>query len=250
VPLLPKTLGDEAEEQHVAGEWTEALEGFLAHIPRERWINHPAANAHAAHKLEQLTRARQFELAIPVTLLTQSAEEALAFWQECGGCVVVKPLSSGYLERLVAENDTQVFTSAVTQEDINSFDLVTHCPTLFQKRIDKSYDVRATIIDDFSVFVKLVATDRDCQRLDIRRNNMEDVKYSPVEPPEAIRSATLALIRSYGLRFAAIDFAIDKFGNWVFLEINPNGQWAWLDLIGRVDIASGFIGQVTSIREK
>jgi glutathione synthase/RimK-type ligase-like ATP-grasp enzyme len=31
------------------------------------------------------------------------------------------------------------------------------------------------------------------------------------------------------LRFGAIDFILDESGEYVFLEINPNGQWAWIE---------------------
>jgi hypothetical protein len=32
--------------------------------------------------------------------------------------------------------------------------------------------------------------------------------------------------------------AFTKDYKWVFFEVNPNGQWAWLDLEGVTDIAS------------
>lgn len=245
-PLTPTLSGDAAEIRHATGEWTEALEGFLGHIPKHRWINHPSANAGSSHKLEQLTRAKQFGLTIPRTLLTQSEDEARTFLLECGAGAIVKPISSGYLERESPDDDTQVFTNAVTDADLPSLGLVSQCPTMFQQAVNKTSDVRATIIDEFAVFVELRAKDGENQRLDIRRNNMVDVRYSVTEPPAAVRAAILAVVRSYGLRFAAVDFAINRSREWVFLEINPNGQWAWLDLIGGVDIAQEFIQQLLS----
>jgi glutathione synthase/RimK-type ligase-like ATP-grasp enzyme len=32
-----------------------------------------------------------------------------------------------------------------------------------------------------------------------------------------------------GLSFGALDFVLTPDGRYVFLEINPNGQWMWLD---------------------
>ncbi len=32
-----------------------------------------------------------------------------------------------------------------------------------------------------------------------------------------------------GLRFGALDFLVTPDGEWYFLEINPNGQWAWIE---------------------
>ena len=70
---------------------------------------------------------------------------------------------------------------------------------------------------------------------------MRDVRHAQVTLPEAVRSCIRDLMDGYKLRFGAIDMAIDTEDNWVFFEINPNGQWAWMDLNGVTDIASSFV---------
>ena len=45
-----------------------------------------------------------------------------------------------------------------------------------------------------------------------------------------------ALCRAYNLAFAAIDLAVEKGTIW-FFEINPNGQWAWLEEATGIPIA-------------
>ena len=94
------------------------------------------------------------------------------------------------------------------------------------------------MVDDAVHGVTLTAAEPDgSQRCDIRRNNMSDVRYEKIDLPDDIRSGLIELMRFYELRFAAIDMVIDVEGNWHFLEINPNGQWAWLDLAGASNIA-------------
>ena len=44
-----------------------------------------------------------------------------------------------------------------------------------------------------------------------------------------MRSRVAALLDSFALRFAALDFVVDPDGRWWFLECNPNGQWAWIE---------------------
>jgi hypothetical protein len=70
---------------------------------------------------------------------------------------------------------------------------------------------------------------------------MTDVAYSEIELPSEVALSVKRLMRRYGLRFAAIDMAIDLDGKWVFFEVNPNGQWAWLDLSAGLNIARSFI---------
>jgi D-alanine-D-alanine ligase-like ATP-grasp enzyme len=36
-------------------------------------------------------------------------------------------------------------------------------------------------------------------------------------------------MRRLGLTFGALDFVMTADGDLVFLEVNPNGQWLWLD---------------------
>jgi glutathione synthase/RimK-type ligase-like ATP-grasp enzyme len=229
---------DEAEASHTSAEWGEALEGFLTQIPNERWINHPSHNAAASHKLEQLIRARRMGLSVPDTLLTQDAAVARAFLARHEGAVVVKPLSGGYIQRSLPSEDTQIYTSRVHAHHLEKDVLLSQCPALFQAEVDKISDVRVCAVDERVTAVELRRQGEGGQQLlDIRRDNMEGVSYRQLEVPVSVNDSILSLVRSYGLRFAAIDFAVDRSGRWIFLEVNPGGQWAWLDLAGTSDIA-------------
>ncbi len=237
-PLLAATSPEEA---HLAAEWSEALEGFLAHIPIAKWVNHPSRNALAGHKMEQLTRARGMGFEVPATLVTTSPDELRTFWTECNRRVVVKPLSYGFIERSSPEADTVIYTSELTQEHVDAAASLAACPTLFQRMIEKQADVRVTVVDQFLTFCALRKRDpTGKQELDIRRDNMVGVEYALVDPPDAVRAQLVSLVDSYQLRFAAIDMAIDSRGKWIFFEVNPNGQWAWQDLAGATNIASDF----------
>lgn len=242
-PIAPAAGRDAAERQHVAAEWGEALEGFLAHIPVHRWINHPTANVLASHKLEQLTRAQRLGLVVPRTLVTQSPASLRAFWRSADA-IVAKPLASGYLERDDGR-DTLIYTSEVEPRHLRNADSVRACPTLFQVRIDKRYDVRMCVIDREILAIAMHRSDR---ALDVRRDNMDGVAYSRAAPPARTERAARRLVSSYGLRFAALDFVVDAAGTWYFLELNPNGQWAWLDLVGGADFASQFCRALAASR--
>ena len=228
------------EGAFVLDEWTEALEGFFAHVPNSRWMNHPASNAAASRKVEQLTTARALGFLVPDTLVTQDADSLRRFHARHGGKIVVKPLGRGCVERKT-ENSSLVYTNAVSTEHLASLDDLASCPTLFQQLIDKSADVRVTVVDQVIHAVELTAPGPDGrQRCDIRRNNMEDVNYRVIDLPPEMQFRIRALMAHYGLRFAAIDLVVDIAGEWFFLEVNPNGQWAWMDLAGVTEIAASF----------
>ena len=233
---------DSPEGRFVLEEWAEAIEGFLALIDQARWMNHPSQNVRASHKLEQLGRAASLGLAVPDSLVTQDPDRLRAFFARHSGRVIVKPMASGYVERPAGERDSLVYTNLVRVEHLGDLTELRACPTLFQEFVDKEFDVRITAVDGVLHAIGLTAREPDgSQRCDIRRNNMEDVSYHPVDLPAPVRSGLASLLAAYGLRFAAIDMAVARGGEWVFFEVNPNGQWAWLDLAGATDIAASFV---------
>lgn len=241
----PRVAGDEYQVYHVANEWAEVWEGFLAHIPIEAWINHPSRNFRASHKIEQLSRAFQYGLHVPDSLVTNDQMEAEEFCKRQPNGIIVKPLASGYIERSDQAKDTIIYTNQLAARDLVHLKDIESCPVLFQERIEKRLDVRITVVDDEceAVGLRCIGSD-DRQQLDIRRDNMQDVEYLHIDFPESIREKTIRLVSGYGLRFAAVDFAVRDDGAWVFLEINPNGQWAWLDLVGASTIGELFVNAI------
>jgi hypothetical protein len=240
--LVSEQMPDSPERSSVLDEWSESLEGFFAHIPMTRWMNYPAANALASRKLEQLTRAQQHGLTIPDTIVTQDAETLRSFFSKHKGEVIVKPMGRAYIKRPDEENDSLIFTNPVRECDLQDLTDLAQCPTLFQQAVRKESDIRITVVDADVHAIELIAKDDDGkQRCDIRRYNMADVAYRVISLPEEVKAGLRRLINYYGLRFAAIDMAVTKDGQWFFFEINPNGQWAWLDLCGGASIHNSFI---------
>ncbi|WP_424528879.1 hypothetical protein ACOZ38_04145 [Sphaerisporangium viridialbum] len=68
----------------------------------------------------------------------------------------------------------------------------------------------------------------DSDLLDWRRD-YDRLSYTVIEPPPGLAEGCLAYVGALGLRFGAFDFALTGDGVPVFLECNPNGQWAWLE---------------------
>jgi len=231
-PESLRSPGLAPEEVFTLNEWSEMFENYFALIPSEKWINHPTNNARASHKIHQLEIAKSLGLEVPDTLVTMSEERFKTFYEKHSGKIIVKPMFSGYIDRNGIGNDSLIYTNRVSESYLTRIHEIKACPTLFQEEISKSADVRITILDGTIASVKLLSQNNDGnQGCDIRINNMRGVAYSTIDLPTDVRHGLMALMDYYSLRFAAIDMVIDKNEKWFFLEINPNGQWAWL---GRV----------------
>jgi predicted ATP-grasp superfamily ATP-dependent carboligase len=237
-PLELETTGDRYDRAFALAEWTAALEGYLAHVPPACWINHPATIMAASSKIEQLRRASQHGLAVPPWLLTLERDRAMGFLREHAHKVVAKPLYCGYIERETLAADTVVYTSRVGMEDLQTATETLGAPTLFQREVVGGVDIRLTILDGEVDAMRLTKEEGD--DVDIRRNNMAGVRYAKEWVPAHVKRMVHELVRSYGLRFAAVDMMIAG-DEWYFLEINPNGQWAWLDLIGGAQLYELFL---------
>lgn len=49
-----------------------------------------------------------------------------------------------------------------------------------------------------------------------------------------------SFMRECGLRYGRLDF-VTKGQSYYFLEVNPNGQWAWLDLSGKNGLLAAMV---------
>lgn len=231
---------DSSITKFIAGEWAAAIDGFLSHIPQKLWVNYPSNCMIASYKPEQLSRAKSFGLSVPKTLITLNYEEANAFFQKCNSKIIAKPLCSGYIERKSPEIDSVIYTNVVNEITLDDVSVFHNCPTFFQEMVPKIFDVRIIILDYHLHAVKM-STEGKESSIDIRYNNMDNVVYSNIRIPNNVKKSLVSLIKSYGLRFAAIDMAVTEDNKWFFFEINPNGQWAWLDIVGEAKIHKMFI---------
>ncbi|MEC3979649.1 ATP-grasp ribosomal peptide maturase [Amycolatopsis sp. H20-H5] len=215
---LPDHLNDE-ERRWARREASRGLGGVLATLPR--WLNHPADMAHAEYKPVQLALAEAVGLSVPPTLITNDPDEARSFVVEVGSAVY-KPLAGG----TIAEEGVHKLTYAnrIAAADID--DSVRGTAHLFQAWAPKAYEVRLTVVDH-QCFAVRIDGDSEAAHLDWR-TDYPNLRYAVTDVPEPVRLAVFRLLDRLRLRFGALDFVVGPDGSWMFLEINPNGQWAWL----------------------
>ena len=150
-----------------------------------------------------------------MTIVTSDPAQAVVFSAEVDQ-VVHKRLSG-----VVGPGDP--FTHLVEPGDLD----VSDTAHLFQEWVGKDHEVRVTIVDGVVFAVRIDA--RTPAGLVDWRADHERLTYSVIVLPPPIESALHALMRRLRLRFAAVDFVVTPAGDWVFLELNANGQWLWLE---------------------
>ena len=183
----------------------------------------------AANKQLQLRLARQVGLDVPRTLITNDPAAVREFAVGCRDGMVTKMLSSFAI--FDEEGREQVvFTSSVNPADLEELDSLSLCPMTFQERVPKSVELRVTIVGDrvFCAAIDPHSTDRAGD--DWRREGVELVdRWTHYDLPSEIGDRLVALVECLGLNYSAIDVIVTPDGRHIFLELNPVGEYFWLE---------------------
>jgi glutathione synthase/RimK-type ligase-like ATP-grasp enzyme len=105
---------------------------------------------------------------------------------------------------------------------------VRYAPSLFQPYIPKETEIRVTIVGSRVFAVELRSQEVLEAKDDWRRVDSKQIKHVPHYLPTELEQKCVELVEALDLSFGAIDLILTPSNEYVFLEINPNGQWAWI----------------------
>jgi glutathione synthase/RimK-type ligase-like ATP-grasp enzyme len=225
-PIADQSIKSPYVKKYCVDENYEFLRGLWYSLDCY-WMSDPEAIRKAEHKINQLKIATKLDFKIPKTLITNSPLEVTAFYKECNKKIVIKSLYMGFIDD--PENPQSIFTSTVTEKDLENINTLKCCPAIFQENIDKRYDLRVTVIGEEVIAVKIVSNNLPKEIPDWRYLDIKNLEHSVYDLPKDIETQCIKLVRELNLDFGAIDIAVDNHGCYYFFEINPNGQWAWLE---------------------
>lgn len=202
------------------------------------WVNHPEKNRVAGLKLNQLKVAGSIGLDIPKTLVTNDPKEAARFLNQLSGKAAIKVLSRGLLND--DEQPSVVYTNIIDEKYRERLTSVRYTPTLFQEYITKEFELRITIVGNKVFAVEIHSQESQKAKLDWRRDTL-NLPHREHKLPPKVEKKLLKLMRIFGLHFGAIDMILTPDGKYVFLEINPNGQWGWIEDLTDLPISEAMI---------
>jgi glutathione synthase/RimK-type ligase-like ATP-grasp enzyme len=238
----PVNINDEIELEYrevVRNEWTALLKGLWHVVPSECTFVSPPGNIQKAEsKISQLELARLLGLDIPDTLVTNDAKELRKFYSSKGPDLIVKKLQT---HGIFQENKMVLFVTKRFRclADID-IDALRYCPCIFQVEVPKALDLRVVVIGQRVFAVSIDSQADDATAVDYRAGGLKAVQlaHKPHPLPYELAVKCVRMTESYGLRFGAFDFVITPKGDYVFLELNPNGQWLWLELLTKMNMVT------------
>lgn len=223
-PNLPDHL-DVGTREFCERETRNFLEGTLASIPTRRWLSSPQAIWSAERKPYQLAVAASIGFTLPCTLVTNDEDAAREFaWQRK---LVAKAVGSGYI--VGSDGLHAIFTSALDPAHLVDLSGLTLAPVTFQAHVEKSRDIRVTVVDNEVFAAEILSQSRESSRVDWRATDDPNLEHRIHKLPAQLAHLCQRLVSELGLVFGALDFALTPEGEYVFFEINPNGEWLWLE---------------------
>lgn len=202
------------------------------------WVNHPSKIQYASHKPHQLKVASRLGFNIPETILSSDQEQVRTFWNKHQGQVVFKSLHQDAIE--VDNRNYFAYTSRLTVDRLSDLTSLRLAPVLFQQYIRPKSEVRVTVIGEKAYAASIIISEDD--EPDWRRISPDNQGWMPCVLPMRIEELCIQLIKAYDLNFGAIDLIQTNQGEYYFLDLNPNGQWVWIELITGMNMSNDMIG--------
>ena len=222
-PKIDAELEDIARDI-VANDCRSALEGVLLSAFRGQWVNSPDATRLAENKLVQLGHARDGGFRIPRTLVSQDPTEIRAFCASCDRAIV---------KSVKGTNQAGLLTLEAHERLLASDDMLSLAPAMYQEWIPGSRHLRVNCFGD-----RVYATQIETAALDWRPDLT--VPIINVDVADDLANRLRGVLGGLGLRMGIVDLKLTPEGEPVWLEVNPQGQFLFLQGITGRDLITPF----------
>lgn len=227
-PKLPAPMSSltPGEQNFYLTEISTYLEGMYRSLQGKYWLNSVFDVRMLENKPYQLGLAKEIGFHIPELHISNDFAKCREFVSSQGNCIF-KPLKVGLIQE---PNDTGkvLYTTKVDSNFLLNLESQGAMPVYLQAEIQKQYDARVTVVGNSVFAAKIFSQSDEQSKVDWRKSEAM-LTHERADLPEDIQVKCLELCRRFNLDFAAIDFVVDMKGVFWFLEINPNGQWAWIE---------------------
>jgi hypothetical protein len=232
IPTAHARVTDADIREYARNEAIEVLYSLwkaLAEIGRCRFVpGHPLQFVERAGKPHQLAAAGRLGFEIPPTIITNDPDELRAFVRAHGRCMT-KPIDTAVWRAGGLDKRMGRFATLITHRDLGYTHTVRDCPALVQGYVEKKIEIRATVVGDrvFAAEIHSQASQRT--RHDWRHYDRRRTPHLVHDLPPAIADRCVEICSLYGLCYGAIDLVLTPDDRYVFLELNYNGQYDWIE---------------------
>ncbi|MEK7566055.1 MAG: MvdC/MvdD family ATP grasp protein [Patescibacteria group bacterium] len=237
-PVASKNISTVQIKEYVNRESQFFLDSLPQLLPRAFWVSNPDAISIASRKPYQLLMAKRVGFNIPETLIGNSPSQIKKFIEPLDEIAVKALCVPSVKIEESQETDSLVFyTKRINKKTLEPLlNTSVNCPTIFQKYIEKELELRITVVGEKVFTCAIYSQQSQRTREDWRRYDLFNTPHKPYLLSKEIEDKCLALVKNLNLVFGCIDMIVAPSGEYVFLEINPNGQWLWIEKLTNIPI--------------
>ena len=221
---LPENT-DAAYELPIFRGTERVLEGILLNAFIGRWVSHPRATHLAENKLVQLHAAQRAGLRIPATLVSQDPVHIRRFCAAHPGAII-KPVATPRGVELAS-------TAVVSQELLDNEEVLALTPSIYQECIPGTRHLRISVVGERCDGALIEAEALDW-RLDL------NVPFSPYPLDSHLEQRLRDTLHELGLVMGIFDVKLTDADEPVFLEVNPQGQFLFVEGLCGLPLADIF----------
>lgn len=223
-------------EQMERSQWSAFLRAVSV-FKDSKWVNWPQATYLAESKPYQLFLAKEVGFQVPPTVVTNDVSDLSEF---ASSRIILKSLDTALFFK--GGDCYFTYTTATTGLELAALD-ASSAPMIVQKELQGKSDLRVTVIGEEVFSVEILSNGSGVDG-DWRTVPREALEYKNIELPSQVEICCREIVRRLDLTFGAIDL-IRIGGLFYFVEINPTGEWAWLQSSSR-DLAGAFVRAIYS----
>jgi len=184
------------------------------------------------NKWLQIIEAQRVGLMVPnLSLLSNDPVAIKSFCLEIGE-LAMKRIKSGLL-KYPREGTGVLYTIQLRAKELTDgdFQRMRLVPVFVQRYIQKLFELRITVVENQVFACAIHSQERDETKHDWRSQIFTTpLKHEVFELSEEIANKCIFLTSQLKLHYGAIDMAITPNNEFVFFEINQNGEWSWVEM--------------------
>jgi hypothetical protein len=227
LPVPHEHIRDAAARALVSEECMNFVRDVWNALPCPWLPGQPAAIHRAQLKASQLRVAGELGLELPPTLITNRPEEFLDFYRQHDGHIISK-LAGFAFDRAVGDTFGR-YTEVVSKRSVGYAAALQYCPMILQAYVPKRLELRITVVGRKVFAAEIHSQHTHHTRYDWRRYDLSRTPHYTHDLPPEVEERCLRLVERLELCYGAIDMILTPDGRYVFVEINPNGQYLWIE---------------------
>ena len=233
-----------------ASEWKYSFHSLHTILPGY-WMNNPIWGVYLLehNKVRQMQIAAAVGLKTPDTIITNSYQLLSDFCDKHQGIIVCKSIYGA----IFCDQDNNrwgIYTQRITKKELNEGkERIGYAPVMAQEYIAKSIELRVTIIGHHVLCCSIYSQDSERTKDDWRRYDFKRVKHEIYVLPEDITEKLKRFMIRCSLNFGAVDMILTPAGEYVFLEVNPSGQYGWIEALTNLPISATIAAALSTPHE-